>query len=123
MGIWKKSRVYSWRDLCDTAEQLHVLLQKHQVPYWAEKFTELNTVIQSYRAHNNLSPGMLAMLKQVEALYGGMGSFSDFSLDPRTGVKIESREQNEADKHLYSLRSKLYEIATALSRAAQSTKQ
>ena len=110
----RKRSVYSWRHLCSTAEALDKLLQKYHVDYWSKLFSQLNEEIQRYAGQETVSPGMLAVLRRLKAIYGGMGSFSDFSLDPRAGVKISEGEQRAADKQLYALRSTLYEIATQL---------
>lgn len=113
--LWNKSYPHSsWEELCIAAEQLNSLLNKYKVAYWTEAFSKLNTEMQSYRKSAKITPGMYALLRKVKDIYGSMGSFSDFSFDPRAGVLIDINEQAQADKQLYSLRSEIYRLTDYL---------
>ena len=88
--------------------ECEALLRKVDELFWADKIR--HTLKKGNRALD------LYSLEDILSWYGGMGSFNDLIISTHNDHLVDDKDEDEINKKLSSLRSKIYQEALRLQR-------
>ncbi len=90
-------------------EEILTILKRHRVKQWINIIEEKQRkLLISYTSGREGAKH--AVLEEIIGLYGGMGSFNDFTINPESGHDITFQEIGGVNKRLNLLRSQLYQL-------------
>jgi len=118
MAFWRKQTIYSEKELVECTTEIEALLRKYCVKEWLDFFISINQEIRRFWTPTSTSAAKRAILKKLRTLFGGMGSFNDFGLDPRAGhgraIHLSHIEAYKFNEGLGDLKTRLYKIVSGL---------
>lgn len=119
MTLWRKQgrRGYTQNDFLDCLVAIESLLNQYGISDWRDFFSGINAEIRRSWSPSSTPEVKQAILKRLNRLFGGMGSFNDFGLDHRAGrgleMKLSANEALKFNMALSDLKNRLYDIIAA----------
>ena len=92
-----------------TLEKIRKILERHKVQSWPDFLAEReHQLLTAYSSGQTWA--MREALKELDMLYGGMGSFNDLVINREAGDDIAIKDAPGVNKELNELRSQLYQM-------------
>jgi hypothetical protein len=98
--------------ILELLNDLSILLDKYQVGPWSEKIKRLRSTYQQ-AILNNHQQDKYSALEEIKDLFGGMGSFNDYTITHLHGDCIDESQEQEANRLLNNLRHKLADVTSS----------
>lgn len=95
----------STHSLLQVLSETIVLLEKYDVPHWAQWFR---------KDTQTFSASPRDTVEHILKAFGGMGSFNDLYICSENGHSVSKAEEPAANRELQRLRDEIYKLSTNL---------